>query len=219
MNYQHIARNGEPLNVPVGKVVCVGRNYLAHIQELDNSTPDAPVLFIKPTTAITDASQGITLPQHLGQCHHEIELAILITSILSHAPVEQVQQEKFYFCPALDLTLRDLQQQLKEKGLPWEKAKAFDGSCVLSRWDDQLNLTQAQAATLSLSVNGTVRQQANSEQMITPIDQLIAYISIFFTLLPGDVILTGTPSGVGALLPGDKLTMTLNTTSVSLQVR
>lgn len=210
MGYSHRMLDGSKLALPVGKVVCIGRNYIEHINELNNERPLAPVIFIKPSTAITAHDQEIRLPSHLGECHYEVEITVLVTSKLSNVEVETVAIEDFYFGVGLDLTLRDLQKELKNKGLPWEKAKAFDGACVLSTWTDTLSLEEVQNARLSLAINGKVRQKGCALEMITYISELISYASRFFTLLPGDVLMTGTPSGVGKLCAGDKLLMSLN---------
>lgn len=215
MEYKSI--DGNTLKFTPGKVVCVGRNYIRHIKELSNEVPDEPVLFMKPSTAMIDYEDGISLPKRFGAVHHELELAVLITEKLKNASVEAVKNSPFLFTVALDLTFRDLQQQLKDRGLPWEKAKSFDGSCVLGRWIEDFLLEKAQNAEIHLSINNEIRQHANTREMITPIAELISYASDFFTLMPGDVILTGTPAGVGALNPGDRLVMTLNEISFPVQ--
>lgn len=207
MDYQHQFIEGET-SLPVGKVVCIGRNYAEHAKELNNPVPDEPLLFIKPSTAINALSQPITLPQGRGGLHYETELAILIGERLTHASETDAIKAVAGVGLALDLTLRDLQSSLKTKGLPWEKAKAFDGSCSLSAFVSPagLDLTQLE---LSLRINDQLRQQGNTAQMLLPVTALLAYISEWFTLLPGDVVLTGTPAGVGELHSGDKLCLQL----------
>lgn len=208
MDYQHQFLEGQ-VNLPVGKVVCIGRNYAEHAKELNNPVPDEPLLFIKPSTAVTPLSQPIALPQGRGGLHYETELAILIGERLTHASEADAVKAIAGVGLALDLTLRDLQSTLKEKGLPWEKAKAFDGSCSLSAFVSTtgLDLTRLE---LSLWINGQLRQQGNTAQMLLPVTALLAYISEWFTLLPGDVVLTGTPAGVGELHAGDKLCLQLD---------
>ena len=209
MAYQHRYLDGSPLNWPVGKVVCIGRNYLDHIRELNNAVPETPILFIKPATALWPLDQPIRLPEGRGACHHEVELAVLIGQELRDADAAMARQAVAGYGVALDLTLRDLQNQLKKQGHPWETAKAFDGSCPLSPFLKPEALPEPQAADLSLQVNGAVRQQGNTRLMMIGIFDLIAYISTHFTLQPGDVVLTGTPAGVAPLAGGDALILSL----------
>ncbi|KGK41634.1 5-carboxymethyl-2-hydroxymuconate delta-isomerase [Nitrincola sp. A-D6] len=208
MDYQHQFLKGDK-QLPVGKVVCIGRNYAEHAKELNNPVPDEPLLFIKPSTAIIPLSQSIVLPQGRGGLHYETELAILIGQRLTHASEAEAGQAIAGVGLALDLTLRDLQSTLKSKGLPWEKAKAFDGSCSLSAFAAPagLDLTQLE---FNLWINDALRQQGNTAQMLLPVTALLAYISEWFTLLPGDVVLTGTPAGVGQLQAGDQLRLQLD---------
>ena len=207
MDYQHQFLEGQA-HLPVGKVVCIGRNYAEHAKELNNPVPDEPLLFIKPSTAITSLSQPIVLPQGRGGLHYETELAILMGERLTNASETDAIKAVAGVGLALDLTLRDLQSSLKAKGLPWEKAKAFDGSCSLSAFvaPAGLDLTQLQ---LTLRINDQIRQQGDTAQMLLPVTALLAYISEWFTLLPGDVVLTGTPAGVGQLHAGDRLQVQL----------
>ena len=188
MIYQHRYLDGSSLHLPVGKVVCIGRNYLDHIRELNNPIPETPILFIKPTTALVALNQPIQLPVGRGECHHEVELAVLVGQLLQNAEAKTARQAVAGYGVALDLTLRDLQNELKKKGHPWETAKAFDGSCPLSLFLKPEALPHPQAIDLSLRVNGEIRQQGNTQQMMVGIFELIAYISTHFTLQPGDVL-------------------------------
>jgi 2-keto-4-pentenoate hydratase/2-oxohepta-3-ene-1,7-dioic acid hydratase in catechol pathway len=206
------------LDLPVGKVVCVGRNYLEHIRELNNTVPEAPILFIKPTTALVRLDQPIQLPQGRGECQHEVELAVLVGRELRQADAETVRRAVAGYGIALDLTLRDLQNELKNKGHPWEIAKAFDGSCPMSPFLPPEALPDPQAAELALRVNGELRQQGNTRLMMIGIFELMAYISTHFTLQPGDIVLTGTPAGVGSLRSGDALVLRLAGHEFSAQV-
>lgn len=208
MAYQHYLHSS-PMDLPVGKVVCVGRNYAEHAKELNNPVPDEPLLFIKPSTAIQSMHEPILIPNARGGLHYEAEVSVLIGQSLTCAEEADAINAIAGVGLALDLTLRDLQSQLKEKGLPWEKAKAFDGSCCLSSFvcSEDLDLTQL---PIKLWINDQLRQEGNSNQMLRPIASLVAYISHWFTLLPGDVILTGTPAGVGQLHPGDQLHLQLS---------
>jgi len=194
----------------VGKVVCVGRNYVDHIKELDNPMPTEPILFIKPATSLQPISQPIIIPDFTKDCHNETELSVLIGKEISRASREEVEAAVAGYGIALDLTLRDIQKRLKEKGLPWEKAKAFDGSCPISPFIGPDDLPTPQDTRLKLEVNGKVRQDESTKLMITGIFDLIVYMSDFFTLLPGDVVLTGTPAGVAGLKSGDRLALALD---------
>ena len=208
MNYQHIL-NALPLDLPVGKVVCVGRNYAEHARELNNPVPDEPLLFIKPSTAIQTMQTPIKLTPQRGGLHYEAEIAVLINQTLTHASEAEALAAISGVGLALDLTLRDLQSKLKDKGLPWEKAKAFDGSCCLSPFvpADTVDLTQL---SLKLWINGELRQDGHTDQMLRSVAALVSHISEWFTLQPGDVVLTGTPAGVGELYAGDQLKLQLS---------
>ncbi|QKJ87347.1 fumarylacetoacetate hydrolase family protein [Paramixta manurensis] len=208
--YQHRDWQGALLDYPVSKVVCVGSNYAKHIKEMGSATPTEPVVFIKPETALCDLRQPLSIPKEFGSVHHEVELAVLIGATLKQASEEHVVKAIAGYGVALDLTLRDVQAGLKKAGQPWEKAKGFDNSCPLSgfipvgEFDGDVQNTE-----LKLVVNGEVRQHGTTADMITPILPLIAYMSQFFTLRAGDVILTGTPEGVGPMHAGDKLEVSL----------
>lgn len=216
--YQHRDWQGALLELPVSKVVCVGSNYSEHIREMGGSQAPEPVLFIKPETALCDIRQPVAIPKGLGSVHHEVELAVLIGTPLKQANEDRVARAIAGFGVALDLTLRDIQGDCKKAGQPWEKAKAFDGSCPISGFIPEAEFGDAQNADISLSVNGELRQQGNTRDMITQIVPLISYMSRFFTLRAGDIILTGTPQGVGPLVSGDMLTVSVNANSLSTRV-
>lgn len=199
--YQHRDWQGALLDFPVSKVVCVGSNYSDHIKEMGSVTPPEPVLFIKPETALCDIRQPVAIPKGLGSIHHEVELAVLIGTPLKQANEDRVARAIAGYGVALDLTLRDLQAGFKKAGQPWEKAKAFDGSCPISGFIPVAEFGDPQNAELSLSINDELRQQGNTRDMINPILPLIAYMSRFFTLRAGDIILTGTPQGSGQWFP------------------
>ncbi len=209
MAYQHRYLDGNPLALPVGKVVCIGRNYLDHIRELNNAVPETPILFMKPATALANLDEPIRLPAGRGECHHEVELAVLVGRELRNANAEMARVAVAGYGIGLDLTLRDLQNDLKKKGHPWETAKAFDGACPLSPFLKPEALPEPQATDLALQVNGAWRQQGNTRLMMIGVFDLMAYISTHFTLQPGDVVLTGTPAGVGPLHAGDTLLLRL----------
>lgn len=217
--YQHHNWQGALLDYPVSKVVCVGSNYAKHIQEMGSATPEEPVLFIKPETALCDLRQPLILPQGLDSVHHEVELAVLIGGTLRQATEEHVLQAIAGYGVALDLTLRDLQGKMKKAGQPWEKAKGFDNSCPISGFIPASAFEgDPQNISLGLTINGEVRQEGSTSDMIHKIVPLIAYMSRFFTLKPGDVVLTGTPEGVGPLHAGDELEVQFNGLSLTTRV-
>lgn len=205
MSYQHRFAQGELAQLKTGKVVCVGRNYADHAAELNNPIPTSPLLFIKPSTSVVEMETGFSLPEGLGTVHFETEMAILVGETLTNASQSECESAIAGIGLALDLTLRDLQGQLKEKGQPWEKAKAFDGACPLSAFVKPEHIQNLQDVNIRLDVNEQTRQNGNSAHMLTPVLQLMSYISKFFTLEPGDVVITGTPAGVGEVHSGDKL--------------
>lgn len=190
------------------KIVCVGRNYVEHIAELNNVASSRPLLFIKPSTALT-ALPEVVIPAAQGECHHEVEIAVQIGSRLRRCSPTEASHAIQAYGLALDLTLRQVQSELKAAGQPWERAKAFDGSCALSEWIPATAVDAEQPLEFSLVVNDGLRQRGSSAEMIYTIPDLIADISQQFTLLPGDVVLTGTPAGVAALAPADELKLSL----------
>lgn len=210
MPYQHTWIDGQAISLPVGKVVCVGRNYLNHIRELNNAVPEQPLLFMKPSTALSSLETAIRWPENSGVCHHELELAVLIGERLSKVTAAEVSPAIVGYGLALDLTLRDVQQQIKAQGHPWELAKAFDGACPMSPFIAADQIADPQRLALKLWINQQLRQQGNSCDMIYDIVSLISHISRHFTLLPGDIILTGTPAGVGPLNPQDELVLEMD---------
>lgn len=200
---------GAPFEHPITKVVCVGRNYAEHAAELNNPVPTEPLLFIKPPSAITELEAGITLPEVAEPVHYETELALLIGRRVRHAGPEEAGQAIAGLGLALDLTLRQTQSRLKEHGHPWEIAKAFDGACPLSAFVPREQFPETWRFQFSLRINGETRQRGDTADMLKPIPELVAYMSRHFTLEPGDVVLTGTPAGVGILEPGSTLALAL----------
>ncbi|MCP5161154.1 MAG: fumarylacetoacetate hydrolase family protein [Hahellaceae bacterium] len=209
MQYLHKFTDGSTYHFPLGKVVCVGRNYAEHAKELNNPVPSTPILFIKPATSVVPLTDPLVIPEGQGACHFETELAILIGASLRHATHEQVRDAIAGVGLAFDLTLRDLQSTLKEKSLPWEIAKSFDGACPLSAFVKAAELNLENPLHFSMKVDGKLQQQGSTDDMITPIIPLIAYMSQHFTLQAGDVVLTGTPAGVGPLASGMTLAVEL----------
>jgi len=187
------------------KIICIGRNYSEHAKELGNETPKEPVFFLKPDTAISPKGHPFFIPDFSNNVQYEVELVIRINRLGKH--IEEKFAHKYYeqIGLGIDFTARDIQQEVKEKGLPWEKAKGFDGSAVISR--KYLDKKELELADLNFSLkkNGEIVQSGNTQQMLFKIDQIIAYISQFYTLKIGDLIYTGTPAGVGQVKPGDVL--------------
>lgn len=217
--YQHHNWQGALLDFPVSKVVCVGSNYAKHIKEMGSATPTEPVLFIKPETALCDIRHPLSIPKGLGAVHHEVELAVLIGATLKQASEEHVAQAIAGYGIALDLTLRDVQAGCKKAGQPWEKAKGFDNACPISGFIPCSEFTDdPQNVELKLVVNGEVRQQGSTADMIHHIVPLIAYMSQYFTLRAGDVILTGTPEGVGPMASGDRIELSLGGRGIATRV-
>jgi len=172
--------------------------------------PTEPIFFIKPATALQQLEKEIVIPDYSSNCHHETELAILFGKRLSSATAEEVTGAITGYGIALDLTLRDVQQVLKDKGHPWEKAKAFDGSCPLSPFIAKEKISDPQDTQLKLTINGDIRQDESTKLMINKIIDLVVISSRYFTYLPGDVLLTGTPAGVSQLQSGDILELELD---------
>ena len=189
------------------KIVCVGRNYAKHISELKNKKPAEPVLFIKPDSAVLPNRNPLVLPDFAMDFHYETELVIKINKLGKY--IEPQFAHRYYdeIGLGIDITARDLQTQLKTKGLPWEKAKAFDNSAVVSReFIPKTNFHDLQNIRFSLQKNGETVQEGHTADMLWSIDALISYISRFFTLKKGDLIFTGTPSGVGKMQIDDVFT-------------
>jgi len=186
------------------KIICIGRNYTKHIEELDNEKPEEPVIFMKPDSAVLLKKNPFIIPPFSQDIHYEVEVLVKINRIGKY--IDKKFAHKYYeeIGLGIDFTARDLQSRLKEKGLPWEKAKAFDGSAVIGKFcnKSELNL---EAIPFQLKRNGEVVQDGNSSHMLWKIDEIIAYVSQFFTLKIGDVIFTGTPAGVGKVSANDSL--------------
>lgn len=210
MSYQHQYIDGTRIHFPLGKVVCVGRNYAEHAKELNNPLPTEPMLFIKPGSCVVPLEGGFSIPEDRGSVHYEVEIAVLIGKPLSRKPSEEEVRDAISgFAPALDLTLRDVQNKLKNQGHPWEPAKSFDGACVLAPFVPGDAVEDLAGIGIRLTINGEVRQDGISGDMIFAIVPVIQEMAGNFNLQPGDVILTGTPAGVGPLQKGDELVLDL----------
>ncbi len=191
------------------KIICVGRNYAEHIAELNNQTPDSPVIFLKPETAQPRPGEDFYYPEFSKDVHYEVELVVKINRTGKN--IEEKFAHKYYseVGIGIDFTARDLQSELKAKGLPWELAKAFNGSAPVSDFVPIADFADVQDINFSLDVNGETRQSGNSSLMIYRIDYLISFVSKYFLLKTGDLIFTGTPKGVGPVKVGDKLTASI----------
>lgn len=188
------------------KLICIGRNYTDHIKELANERPTDPVIFLKPDTAVLLKKQPFFIPDFSNDVHHEVEILVKINKVGKY--IDKKFAHKYYeeIGLGIDFTARDLQNELKSKGLPWEKAKAFDGAAVIGKWLPKTNFKDLNALNFSLKKNDVIVQQGNTTQMLWKIDELIEYISKYFTLKIGDIIFTGTPAGVAKVEPNDELT-------------
>ena len=187
------------------KIICIGRNYTDHIKELENEKPTDPVVFLKPDTAILLKKQPFFIPDFSNDVHHEVEVLVKIAKVGKY--IDKKFAHKYYneISLGIDFTARDLQAKLKEKGLPWEKAKAFDGSAVIGNWMLKEEIKDINNVSFTLEKNGNVVQTGNTSHMLWKIDELIEYVSKYFTLKIGDIIFTGTPAGVGKVVAEDKL--------------
>jgi len=191
--------------IKVGKIICVGQNYLRHIEELNSIRSKNPLIFMKPSTAILQEGNAINLPAFSTEVHHETELALLIGKETKNIKREAWKDSVSGVGIALDLTLRDLQNEAKKNGHPWTICKGFDGSCPVSTFIPLEKIKDIKKLNIQLFVNDTLRQNGYTGDMIWQIGELLEFISKIFTLEPGDIILTGTPEGVGKLYSGDHL--------------
>ena len=190
------------------KIICIGRNYAKHIAELANERPDNPVVFLKPDSAILAKKMPFFIPAFSDDIHYEVEVLVKINKVGKH--IDEKFAHKYYdeIGLGIDFTARDVQSQCKEKGLPWKKAKAFDGSAVIGNFYDKSTF-DLEKTKFQLLQNEEVVQDGNTNAMLWKIDELIAYVSQFFTLKKGDIIFTGTPAGVGRVKENDILRGTL----------
>lgn len=187
------------------KIICIGRNYKNHVNELNNIVPTEPVIFLKPDTSIILKKQPFFIPDFSNDIHHEVEVIVKINRVGKYIFKEFAHKYYDKIGLGIDFTARDIQQNQKKYGLPWEKAKAFDGSALIGKWVNKTSFDDINDINFSLMKNNELVQQGNTSQMLWDIDSIIAYVSSFFTLKIGDIIFTGTPAGVGAVAPNDIL--------------
>ena len=187
------------------KIICIGRNYADHAKELNNPVPKEPLFFLKPDSAILPNNKPFFIPEFTNDVHYEIEIVLKISRIGKH--IESQFAHKYFeeIGLGIDFTARDIQQQCKEKGLPWEKAKGFDGAAPIGGFITKAEFSDLANIEFSLVQNGTIKQKGNTKDMIFSFDAIIAYVSQFMTLKIGDLIFTGTPAGVGQVKPNDLL--------------
>ena len=187
------------------KIICIGKNYVKHIQELNGSFDDNPTIFMKPDSSVIQKNQPFFIPEFSNQIHYELELILKFSKVGKHIAKEFAHKYYDEVGLGVDFTARDVQDVLKSKGLPWEKAKSFDGSAVIGKWVSKSNYRDLNELGFSLKKNNKVVQSSNSELMLWKMDELISYVSQFFTLKKGDIIFSGTPAGVGKVNTGDVL--------------
>ncbi|MFS4417648.1 fumarylacetoacetate hydrolase family protein [Maribacter sp. 2307ULW6-5] len=191
------------------KIICIGRNYVEHIEELNNERPKAPVIFIKPDSAVLPKEQDFYIPDFSNDIHYEVEVLVKIKKVGKHIAAKFAHKYYDEIGLGIDFTARDLQSELKGKGLPWEKAKGFDGAAVIGKWLPKERFSDLGNLNFSLKKNDVTVQEGNTGAMLYGIDDIIAYVSQFFTLKKGDVLFTGTPKGVGRVVANDYLSGSL----------
>jgi 2-keto-4-pentenoate hydratase/2-oxohepta-3-ene-1,7-dioic acid hydratase in catechol pathway len=202
------------------KIFCVGRNYVDHAKELGNAVPEEPVIFMKPKSALLQSHTPFYYPEFCNELHYEAELVLRISKNGRYIPQHQASKYFNAVTVGIDFTARDIQNELKKKGLPWEKAKAWDNSAVVGKWVDTTPEMLKKPFTFSLQKNGDTVQLGNSQQMIFSFADIIAHISGYFSLNIGDLVFTGTPAGVGECVTGDLLQGYLETQKMfDLEIR
>jgi len=187
------------------KIICIGRNYVNHIEELKNERPDEPVIFLKPDTAILPKKTPFVIPEFSNDIHHEIEILVKINKVGKYIDTKFAHKYYDEIGLGIDMTARDVQNKLKDNGLPWEKAKAFDGSAIIGDFLPKNNFVSMENITFELTNNGHTVQKGNTSNMLWKINEIISYVSQYFTLKKGDIIFTGTPEGVASVSPNDIL--------------
>ncbi len=201
-----------------GSIYCIGRNYSEHAREMRSEVPDQPMVFLKPASSILDDGGTVILPPQSKEVHHEVEMVVAIGKGGKNIPEEKALEHVAGYTIGIDVTARDIQQKAKERSHPWTVAKGFDTFAPLGSFMKAAEIPDPQNLELKLEVNGEIRQQGTTADMIFPVATLIAYLSSIFTLSEGDLIFTGTPEGVSAISDGDKIEASLNENLVTLQV-
>lgn len=196
---------GTGKELPVGKILCLGRNYAEHAKEMAAAVPGKPVVFLKPASAIIHDGEEIIIPSFSKDVHHEVELVVVIGKEARHIGAQSAMDHVAGYAVGLDMTLRDIQSEAKKAGLPWTVAKGFDTSAPVSSIMERDAISDPHDLMLSLCVNGSTRQKSSTGNMIFRIDYVVSYLSSIFTLYPGDLIFTGTPEGVSSVVDGDIL--------------
>ena len=191
------------------KIICIGRNYAKHIEELANERPENPVVFLKPDSSILPRKNPFFIPPFSNDVHYEVEVLVKINKVGKHIATRFAHKYFDEIGLGIDFTARDIQQKCKEKGLPWEKAKAFDGSAVIGDFYNKSNF-DLENLSFKLFKNDKVVQDGNTKAMLWKVDELISYVSQYFTLKKGDIIFTGTPAGVGKVSENDILIGEIN---------
>jgi len=202
------------------KIICIGRNYSDHIKELSNERPKEPVVFIKPDSSIIAKNQNFIIPAFSDEIHHEVELVVKINKVGKY--IDESFSNKYYnqIGLGIDFTARDIQNKLKDKGHPWEKSKAFDNSCMVGDFIKVEEIENISNINFELKKNSSIVQSGNSSNMLWKIDEIISYVSQYFTLKIGDLIFTGTPSGVSKVISGDLLEGFINSKKMfSLKIK
>ena len=207
MKYLKLHNSSE--NVPIGKIVCVGRNYAAHAKELGNDVPEFPIIFLKPASNVIYSGEPVIHPSYSNNLHHEVELVLYIGSGVKNAGGGEAENAIQGYTLGLDMTLRDLQNEFMKKGDPWTLSKCFDTAAVLTDVILKKDYRLRGDEIIQLSVNGTLRQNSSIKNMIFPPVEIVKYISARMALEKGDLIFTGTPEGVGRVVDGDRIEASL----------
>ncbi|UJR15911.1 hypothetical protein I4U23_002832 [Adineta vaga] len=192
------------------KIICIGRNYSEHASELGNAVPSKPIIFMKPPSAFVTEPNDIQIPSEWNELHHEVELGVIIDKKCQNVSKEEAEENIGGYCLALDMTERTIQNELKKQGHPWLLAKGFDTSCPCGDFIEKSKINLSSSVDLWLNVNGNRKQNGHTSEMIFSVPDLIVYISKYITLEHGDLILTGTPAGVGPVKRGDQIQAGIN---------
>jgi 5-carboxymethyl-2-hydroxymuconate isomerase len=202
---KHLTIKGSNEKIPINKIVCIGRNYVEHIEELGNQIPEKPIVFLKPNSSVIFNNDDIIYPSYSEDMHHEVELLILIGKKIKNVSIQEAEDSILGYGLGLDMTLRDVQNEMKKKGYPWTLAKCFDTSAVISDFILKKDYQLTYNEEILLKVNDEIRQKDKLSKMIFKPAEIVEYLSSILTLEYGDIIFTGTPQGVSKVNKGDKL--------------